>query len=145
MNVLWLMFPPTYILTFSSLLHDFIFIFLILGSQASHQHQSHIPNTKTRLHCVVLNQLIKSIPFAKKINITSLGLKSSKSFWSFLFCILIICYLHKTFFIVLVVKGYHIVKGLRSHFSFYVVVVATNYCCVVDYHFIKLIIITLGF
>jgi len=46
---------------------------------------------------------------------------------------------------VLVVKGYHIVKGLRSHFSFDVVVVATYYCCVVDYHFMKLIIISLGF
>jgi hypothetical protein len=52
---------------------------------------------------------------------------------------LIIYYLHKTFFIVLVVKG------LGSHFSFDVVVVATHYCCVVDYHLFRLIIISLEF
>jgi hypothetical protein len=44
---------------------------------------------------------------------------------------------------VLVEKGYHIVKGLGYHFSFDVVVGATYYCCVVDYHLFRLIIISL--
>jgi len=38
-----------------------------------------------------------------------------------------------------------VVKGLGSHFSFDVVVVAIYYCCVVDYHLFRLIIISLGF